>query len=139
MSSQPASQSIRRHFRLADVRVLLVEDDPDTRDVVAALLHQAGATVRATTTAGAALRTFQDYGCDVVVTDYSLPGTANGYQLLKEIRKQPVDAHVPVIGYSAHAEMVPPNERAGFTTYVAKPEMLEELVSIVASVVEEGR
>jgi CheY-like chemotaxis protein len=121
--------------RLSGVRVLLVEDDPDTREVVAALLHQAGATVRAVSTASAALFAFDQCGCDVVVTDYALPGAMTGYELTRRIRNQPVDAHVPIIGYSAHAGLVSQREQAGFTAYVPKPEILLELVSVIADVV----
>jgi CheY-like chemotaxis protein len=102
---------------------------------VAALLHQAGATVRAVASGATALQAFEQYGCDVVVTDYALTGPMTGYEVLRRIRAQPVDAHVPVVGYSAHAGMVPPPEQEGFTAYVPKPDILLELVAIVSDVV----
>jgi CheY-like chemotaxis protein len=121
--------------RLAGIRVLLVEDDPDTREVVAALLHQAGATVRAVSTGAAALFAFEQFGCDVVVTDYALPAAMTGYDLTRRIRTQPVDAHIPVVGYSAHGDLVSAREQEAFTAYMPKPEILLELVAIVADVV----
>jgi CheY-like chemotaxis protein len=136
MSTETNQQVLRSHPRLPGVRILLVEDDPDTREVVAALLHESGATVRAVSSAAAAIQTFEQFGCDVVVTDYALPGTATGYQLLRQIRSQPVDANVPVVGYSAHAGMVPRHEQASFTRYVPKPEVLIELVGIVSQALE---
>jgi CheY-like chemotaxis protein len=139
MSSEPITEVVRRRPRLTGVRVLLVEDDPDTREMVVMLLREAGAVVDTASSADSALRAFERQGCDIVLTDFALPGAATGYQLLQQIRRQPVDRDVPVVGYSAHAGMVTPEQQAGFTAYMSKPLVLDELVNNVARIVAGSR
>jgi CheY-like chemotaxis protein len=71
---------------LVGVRVLVVDDDPDTTDLFAAALAACGADVVTTTSAPEALRALRDRAPDVVVTDIAMPG-ADGYWLLHEIRQ----------------------------------------------------
>ena len=95
--------------------------------------------MRTASTCDAALRQLEEAGSDVVVTDYALPGSGTGYQLLRRIRAQPVDAHVPVVGYSAHAEMVPAYEQTAFTAYVPKPAVSGSLIEILSGLVRRRR
>lgn len=115
---------------LAGLAVLLVEDDPDTVDAVSAMLEAAGARVTHASSASAALDALKRRFHDVVLTDYALGG-ATGYHLLRLVRAEPVDGHVPIVCYSAYDDMVPVEERQAFTAYVPKPAVLFDLVRTV--------
>lgn len=122
--------------RLAGLTALVVEDDPDTREVMTETLRQAGATVHMASTGSAACEVFQQHRIDVVLTDYILPGGMNGFDVLSRIRSSPVDGNVPVVGYSAHFfEIVPMGERAAFNAFVPKPAIVAEAVDIVRRLV----
>jgi CheY-like chemotaxis protein len=119
---------------LKGVRILLVEDDPDTSELVHTMLAGAGAIVMAVASAAAAREALEGRGFDVVVTDYALGQGMTGFELLTFIRSQPVDGRVPVIGYSAHGGLVPPQEQEAFTAYAAKPQFLDNLLGLVRGV-----
>ena len=125
--------------RLAGLTALVVEDDPDTREVMRETLQRAGATVHVASTGAAACELFNQRRIDVVLTDYILPGGMNGFDILTKIRSSPVDGNVPVVGYSAHFfEVVPVGERAAFDTFVPKPAIVSEAVDIVRRLVGQG-
>ena len=116
------------------IRVLLVEDDPDTAEVVGAMLAGAGADVARASTAVAALDELGTGAFDVVVTDYSLGHGPSGFELLTQIRRTPAAGHLPVIGYSAHGGLVPADEQAAFTAYAAKPLFVDNVLALVRGV-----
>jgi CheY-like chemotaxis protein len=120
---------------LVGVRVLVVDDDPDTTDLFATALAACGADVVTTTSAPEALRALRDRAPDVVVTDIAMPG-ADGYWLLREIR-QLEDARaraLPVLAVTAfgrehlRARVL----AAGFVDRLEKPVDPEALCVAVA-------
>ena len=112
-----------RTRRLDGVRVLLAEDDADTRDLVRFMLEENGAIVRAVGTVGDALDQLTEVRPDVVVTDLAMPGS-DGYDLLRAIRALGSDgARLPIVALTAYAGA---HDRAralaaGFTAHLAKP------------------
>jgi CheY-like chemotaxis protein len=132
--ARPQGQS-RLPRVLVGVRVLVVDDDPDTTDLFAAALAACGADVVTATSAPEALRALAARAPDVVVTDIAMPG-ADGYWLLHEIRQLP-DARtrtVPVLAVTAFGRE---HSRArvltaGFVDRLAKPVDPEELCRAVA-------
>jgi signal transduction histidine kinase len=117
---------------LAGLRVLVVEDDPDAREVLGAMLVAYGATVRVLESGQTALERMERETFDVVVTDIGLP-EFDGIELLRRIRA----AHhtLPAIAVTAFATE---DDRRrilthGFAAHVAKPIELEQLVPAVAS------
>jgi diguanylate cyclase len=136
LQSVPGASTSTRAARLRGVRVLLVEDDPDTADVIQTMLASAGAAVLCAHSAAAALAELDRRGFDVVITDYALGRGLTGYELLEQIRRQPVDGNVPVIGYSAHAGMVPSEEQSAFTAYAAKPLFIDSMIGLVRGVLQ---
>jgi hypothetical protein len=70
---------------LAGVRVLVVDDEPDTLETVETVLAQCGAEVRVAVSAAAALGTMAEWTPDLVVSDIGMPGE-DGYALIKRIR-----------------------------------------------------
>lgn len=91
---------------LAGMRVLVVEDDEDGRDLICGILERAGATVLCTESVAMAMEgVYHSFDPDVVLTDYSMPG-ADGLDLIREFRAAPSNrsAAVPILVLSAHSE-----------------------------------
>jgi CheY-like chemotaxis protein/anti-sigma regulatory factor (Ser/Thr protein kinase) len=122
--------------RLEGVRVLLVEDEPDTRDLVKTILERCGAEVTAVGSAGEALSALERIKPDVLVSDIGMPGE-NGYELIRKVRALGPErgGRVPAVALTAYAG---PKDRrrallAGFQTHLAKPVEPDELLAVVAS------
>jgi two-component system CheB/CheR fusion protein len=116
--------------RLLGVRVLLIDDDEDTRELFALVLGEAGAEVRTAHDATDALRTVLQWAPTVVVSDLAMP-TTDGFTLLREVRA--VHPQIPAIAVTG---MGGAKDReaalaAGFQAHVTKPLDPEALVAIV--------
>jgi PAS domain S-box-containing protein len=123
---------------LAGVRVLVVDDEAEMRELVAAVLSQQRAEVTTASSAAEALEALRLGRPHVIVADVSMPGE-NGHQLLEHIRSLGPQhgGATPAVALSA---LSAPSEqaralRAGFQVYVAKPVEPAELVSVVAELV----
>jgi PAS domain S-box-containing protein len=118
------------------LRVLAVDDEPDARDLLVAVLESCGAVV---TTAGSvpeALAAFAKHRPDMVLSDVGMPD-ADGYALISALRALPDEAggRTPVVALTAYAR---PEDRkralrAGFNMHIAKPIDPAELLDVVAS------
>jgi len=120
---------------LHGVSVLVVDDDPDSRDLVRAMLAQAGAIVHAAGSAADGLTLFTAAGADVVLCDIEMPGE-DGYSFLHRLRALAPGAgrRVPVAALTAYSGV---RERiraleAGFDMHVPKPVEPAELCAVVA-------
>jgi signal transduction histidine kinase/ActR/RegA family two-component response regulator len=123
---------------LAGVRVLVVDDEAEMRELVATVLSQQRAEVTTASNAAEALDALRLGRPHVIVADVSMPGE-NGHQLLEHIRSLGPQhgGATPAVALSA---LSAPSEqaralRAGFQVYVAKPVEPAELVSVVAELV----
>jgi CheY-like chemotaxis protein len=118
---------------LDGIRVLIVEDEKDTRDLLRYLLELHGAKVIPTDNVTEALKVFSKDQPDVVVTDIGMPGY-NGYAFIAAVRrKQSHLRNVPVIALTAFST---PADRdtaliSGFNEYLSKPFEPEELISTI--------
>jgi signal transduction histidine kinase/CheY-like chemotaxis protein len=125
--------------RLQGVRVLLVEDDDDTRDYLATALHTAGAEMRVAATAHAALEAMSAWIPDVIVSDIAMP-EEDGYAFIRRVRALPPESggRSPAVALTALAR---PRDRvralaAGFQTHLPKPVDPSQLVLAVATLRE---
>lgn len=126
--------------RLDDVRVLVVEDEPDTRDVLRTVLEQCGSQVVTADSASEALRVLGEWKPDVLVSDIGMPAE-DGYALISKVRAMeaerggtpPGDA-IPAIALTAYAKEEDRQRAlsAGFQMHVTKPVEPAELASVVA-------
>jgi CheY-like chemotaxis protein len=129
---------------LAGVRVLVVEDEANTRSVVQWLLEQCGAEVTAVDSAAAAVEAFRAApgdgtapGYDVLVSDMAMP-VRDGYELLRQVRaieqERPGTRPVPAVALTAHAREADRDRAAaaGFQTHLPKPVEPGALVNAVA-------
>ncbi len=124
-------------MRLDGVRVLVVDDEPDAREMLEQTLAFLGAQVRTCGSVPAALDAVPDLAPDVIVSDIGMPGQ-DGYALVRQMRALETGAprQTPVIALTALAR---PEDRirilsAGFQMYVAKPVQPDELSVVIASV-----
>ncbi len=121
--------------RLDGVKVLVVDDDDDSRDLIACLLAEQGASVLAAASADEAMRQLEAGGPDVLLSDIAMPDV-DGYALLKRIRARPAErgGRIPAVALTAYARGVD-GERAfsaGFQAHVTKPIDPEALTAVVA-------
>ncbi|MEP7213262.1 MAG: ATP-binding protein [Acidobacteriota bacterium] len=125
---------------LAGIKILIVEDDNDSREVLHLFLQQSGATVESSDSAKSAIKMLDVFGGlpDIIVSDLAMPDE-DGYTLLAKIRKLPAESggKVPAIALSAFATAESRNRalESGFTSYATKPFepdlLIREIVEIV--------
>ena len=101
-------------------RILLLEDDRDSRESMAMLLELAGASVVSTPTAEDALAALQQNDFDAVVTDVAMPGRS-GFWLVGQIRQLASRPTVPVLAVTGHPFPRDGMLRAGFDDQMLKP------------------
>lgn len=125
---------------LDGVRVLVVDDDADTRDLLATALSASGASVLPAGSAEEALELLRQRGADVLVSDIAMPDV-DGYALMRRVRALPEPAGgLPAIALTALAR---PHDRedaihAGFQAHVSKPVQIEELQEVLVSLTRRG-
>ena len=121
---------------LDGVKVLVVDDEPDARELVAQILAECRADVTAAANAADALRLVSVVRPDVLISDIGMPG-CDGYQLLQQVRRLPLEhgGRTPAIALTAFArsEDRAMAMRAGYQVHVAKPVDPHELMVTVAS------
>jgi CheY-like chemotaxis protein/anti-sigma regulatory factor (Ser/Thr protein kinase) len=124
--------------RLAGSRVLVVDDDADSRDVLKAVLESAGAEVVTTTTAHETRALFARSHPHLLIADIGMP-EEDGYSLIASIREMETGtSHVPAIALTARTrpEDVQQALAAGFQMHLAKPVDSRQLVESIASLVD---
>jgi nitrogen-specific signal transduction histidine kinase/CheY-like chemotaxis protein len=120
---------------LKGLRVLVVEDSSEDRDVLSAELVQHGATVSASACAAEALIEMDRFRPDVLVADIGMPGE-DGYSLIRKIRAFPRDRGgftpaIAVTAYAGEANLKRALE-AGYQKHMAKPADPNELARTIA-------
>jgi PAS domain S-box-containing protein len=127
--------------RLDGVRVLVVDDQPDERLLISAILHGAGAEIRPAHSVAEALAIVDDWTPAVIVSDIAMPDQ-DGYALIRRLRAHSSSlADTPAIAVTAHARL-DDRERAlaaGFQMYVAKPVRAEDLIRRVSRMASTSR
>jgi PAS domain S-box-containing protein len=122
---------------LAGLKVLVVDDQRDARDLVKRVLEDSGAEVFPAGSAAEALAVLAAWRPDVLVSDIGMP-EVDGYELVRKIRAISAEngGKIPAIALTAFARSEDRTRalRAGFTVHVSKPVDPAELVATVASV-----
>jgi two-component system, chemotaxis family, CheB/CheR fusion protein len=120
---------------LEGVRVLVVEDDGDTREMLVTVFEQCGARVSAVASAGEAMEVILRTASDVLVCDIGLAGE-DGHGLIRKVRALEGErgGRIPALALTAYAGAVERGKAlaAGFDRQVAKPAVPAELVAQVA-------
>ena len=126
---------------LGGVRVLIVEDEEDTRELLVASLRQCGADVTATASVAEALACLDRALPDVLVSDLAMP-EEDGYSLIRKVRAREPEAggRIPAAALTAYAR-AEDRVRAlasGFQRHLPKPVEPADLISMVASLAGRG-
>jgi CheY-like chemotaxis protein len=131
-----------RLINLAGRRILVVDDDPDARNLLATILGRAGGDVIVVASADEALETLRRWRPDVLVSDIGMPGD-DGYVLIRKVRALRAEegSQVRALALTAYARS---EDRAlaleaGFHTHIAKPVDPLELTALIAGLAPERR
>jgi PAS domain S-box-containing protein len=122
--------------RLEGLRILIVDDEPDSNEVVGYLLGSCGAEIRAAGSAEQARGVLQGWRPDVLVSDIGMPGE-DGYGFISSLRANEGDvAQIPAVALTAFASREDKVRllSAGFQAHVPKPLDPAELVAVIASI-----
>jgi len=127
---------------LYDLRVLLVDDEPEARDLLGLILMSFEAEVRSCASAAEALQALDEWLPDVLVSDIGMP-VEDGYELMRKVRAREPERGglIPALALTAYAraEDVRRALKAGYQLHVPKPVEPAELAMAVASLVGRGR
>jgi len=123
--------------RLDGLRVLVVDDEADTRELLKQGLEYCGATVKVVGSAAEALDGLVSFAPDILISDIGMP-EVDGYDLIRQIRSLPTNKgrRIPAIALTAYTRVEDRLHalRAGYDMHVPKPVELAELVAVAASV-----
>jgi signal transduction histidine kinase/ActR/RegA family two-component response regulator len=141
VKAESAAASQTRTASLKGLKIMLVEDEFDTREMVAESLEQSGATVLLAASGLEALRVLARQTPDVLVSDIGMP-EMDGYELMRKIRSE-LPSTVRTIGAVALTAFATEQDKekslqAGYQAYLVKPVTLAELITTVASVAKRG-
>jgi len=123
------------NISIDDIKVLLVEDDRDGREMIAQLLADSGGQVQAVASAEQALAALDGGSFDIVVSDIGMPET-DGFQLLERIRA--AGNQIPAIALTAFARLEDRDKalHGGYALHLSKPVEPPVLIAAVAQIVK---
>jgi CheY-like chemotaxis protein len=121
---------------LGGVRVLVVDDEPDSRALISRLLRECRADVKSAESADEGLKLFRTMRPDIVLSDIGMPGR-DGYEFIRNIRalSYPEGGSTPAAALTALARTEDRTRAlmAGFQVHVSKPIEPSELIAVVAN------
>jgi PAS domain S-box-containing protein len=136
--TKPNSDRWESYPDLSGVQVLVVDDEPDTREYITFVLEESGAIVTAVTSANEGIEALDKYLPDVLLSDIGMPGK-DGYTLMREIRERSPAAggEIPAIALTAYAREEDSEQAllAGFQMHVSKPVEPDNLVNAIANLI----
>ncbi len=137
--AQPREPQRENTLDLSGVRILVVDDEVDTRDLLMFIIKQHGAEVTAASSAREALEELKQLQPNVLVCDIAMP-EIDGYTLIRQVRACPAEQSkkIPAIALTAFAGEFNQQQAlaAGFQKHLAKPVEADELVQAIASLVD---
>nr|WP_322743965.1 PAS domain S-box protein [Nostoc edaphicum] len=138
IASEPIHTQIEAEVPLDGVQILLVDDEPDTREFQAFVLEQSGANVTAVASGLEALQALEQFTFDVLVSDIGM-AEMDGYMLMQQIRSRPPNqgGSIRAIALTAYAAEIDQQRalQVGFQTHITKPVEPEKLVKAIVSLV----
>jgi CheY-like chemotaxis protein len=121
---------------LSGVHVLIIDDDPEARDLIGTVLRYCGALVSTAASAAEGLETLQRVLPEIIVCDIAMPNQ-DGYWFVRALRSRGPEAGggLPVIAITAHGATHGPDRTlpAGFQAHIRKPVDPWELCRVVAA------
>jgi CheY-like chemotaxis protein len=131
-----SAEAIVSDLRSLDgLRVLLVDDEPEAREIISTVITRTGGEVTACTSAGEALAKLLEWKPDVILSDIAMPDE-DGYSFIGKVRSLPREkgGETPAAALTAYARDVDRREAlaAGYQMHIAKPIGASQLVTMVA-------
>jgi len=127
--------------RLDNLRILVVDDEPDGRALLARILHERGAIPVCTGSAQVALESLQNHTFDLLLSDIGMP-EMDGYALIRRVRglSSPMKG-IPAIAVTAYARAEDRQRSllAGYQMHISKPVETPELIAAIASLLKVWR
>src|SRR5215212_2063061 len=127
--------------RLDGLRILAVDDEADTRELLRKGLEYCGANVQVVGSAAEALDGLVSFAPDILISDIGMP-EVDGYDLIRQIRSLSANKgrRIPAIALTAYTRVEDRLHalRAGYDMHVPKPVELAELVAVAASLARRG-
>jgi CheY-like chemotaxis protein len=121
--------------QLNGLRVLVVDDEADARQIISTLIRRTGAEVFACESASEALEALETWHPDVLMSDIAMPGE-DGYSLINRVRSLPAErgGEVPAAAFTAYAREEDRQRAldAGYQIHIAKPISSGQLVAMIA-------
>ncbi|EYF03913.1 hybrid sensor histidine kinase/response regulator [Chondromyces apiculatus] len=121
---------------LQGLHILVVDDEPDARELVGAVLERKGATVTTAATVTDALSMIERIKPDVILSDLGMPGE-DGYSLIRRLRARSPErgGRIPAAALTAYASAQDRTRAllAGFQSHVPKPIEASELAAVIAN------
>src|SRR6266542_1935179 len=128
-------------WRLRDLRVLVVDDEPDARILLGLILLSYEAAVRDCASAAEALQILDEWRPDVLVSDIGMP-FVDGYELMRKVRARDPERGglVPALALTAYARAEDAGRalEAGYQAHIPKPVEPGKLATVVASLAGRG-
>ncbi|MFN6465282.1 MAG: PAS domain S-box protein [Nostoc sp. DedVER02] len=141
MSTQPVTNQdstlLDPFLDLNGIKVLVVDDDTDTRDLTCFVLEQFGANITAVSSASEALTVLIKSKFDVLLSDIGMPDV-DGYMLIQQVRMLPQGEQIKAIALTAYAGEMNQQQalKAGFQQHISKPIEPSTLVQAISSLVQ---
>jgi signal transduction histidine kinase/ActR/RegA family two-component response regulator len=143
-SAAPVSSERRPRTRTLDLEgthVLIVDDEPDARELLRVMLSNTSARISEAESAAAALRIYSEDRPDIILADVAMPGQ-DGYALIRAIRSLPggEGGHARAIAVSAYARREDRQRalKAGFNDHVCKPVQPDDIYNAIERVWVQG-
>ena len=121
------------HRILAGVRVLVVDDETDARDLIAAVLEWAGADVETAESAAEGVAKLESFHPSMIISDIGMP-IEDGYAFMRRVRTMSSAPSMALTAFASDADRARAMQ-AGYTMHVAKPIDPDVLVTTVAMLV----
>jgi PAS domain S-box-containing protein len=136
----PASSPSDCVTPLSGIRILVVDDTADTRELLAFLLEDNGAIVLAASCATEALQALEEFQPDILLSDIGMP-QMDGYELIRSIRALPAGRAIPAIALTAYAGEIDQKQAiaAGFQRHLAKPLAPDRIISDILELAKQTK
>jgi signal transduction histidine kinase/ActR/RegA family two-component response regulator len=122
-------------YSLDGLRVLLVDDEPEARQIISTVITRTGAEVRTCKSAHEALAKLSEWKPDVILSDIAMP-EQDGYSFIRQVRSLPRDkgGDTPAAALTAYARDIDRRQAlaAGYQMHIAKPIGASQLVTMIA-------
>ena len=137
MQNEPAN--IKLEENLKGLKILVVDDEIGTLEMLKVFLETSGACVTSANSVSEALDILKTNVPDVIISDIGMPGT-DGYQFIESVRQMPPEdgGNVPAVALTAYALKEDKQKalRSGFQMHIAKPVEIDSLVSTITNLVQ---